>query len=86
MKKSNIKAKSDCCRAAIRICNGMSDFIGEKNPSIGTMYYECSKCGKPCNVYIPIRKTFKINPKTRVQPNKKKEHKITKKEINSWID
>ena len=43
--------KSKCCKAKIKVIHGMSDFIGDKNPIVCTMHYECCKCGKPCNVY-----------------------------------
>ena len=56
-------AKSKCCSAKIRV-------VGKT-----TMHYECCKCGKPCEIIIPIRKKFNMNPKTRVQPNKKKDYK-----------
>jgi len=75
--------KSKCCKAKIKVIHGMSDFIGDKNPTVCTMHYECCKCGKPCDILIPIRKEWKMNPKTRVQPNKKKDYKP---KVESWID
>ena len=76
---------SKCCKAPIRISESLPDFIGEK-PSermFGTMYYICTKCNEACDSFVKTRKTFKINPVTRVQPNKKKEFKdkLARREI-----
>jgi len=69
--------KSKCCGAKVRYSDFSPDFIGDKPETqrIGTCYYICTKCNQACDIIIPIRKTFKINPKTRVQPNKKKDYK-----------
>jgi hypothetical protein len=80
-KKNNYK--SSCCRAKVRLSNPAPDFIGDKNPTIGTCYAICTKCNQPCDLHIPIRKTWKINPKTQIIPNKKKPKstKLTPKEL-----
>ena len=77
-KKSNLK--SDCCRAKVKI-SGIGDFEGDK--SACTQYYVCTKCNKACDVYIPIRKTWKINPSTKVKGDERA--KIKEKEINEEI-
>lgn len=76
--------KSKCCSAKVKV-HIEKDFIGDnsKTQRIGTCYYVCTKCNCACDIIIPIRKTFKMNPKTRVQPNKKKDYKP---KIESWID
>ena len=51
-KKIKYITKSKCCKAEVEI-NCTSDFIGD-NPHdenyIGTCYFECKQCGKPCDV------------------------------------
>lgn len=42
-------AVSDCCHVLTIVRGDV------------TMYYECSKCGKPCNVYMATDKTLKEN-------------------------
>jgi hypothetical protein len=84
-KKKNKQLLSDCCRAEIRTSDFIPDFI-EDNPktmTIGTCYFICSKCGEACNIYVPIRRTWKINPKTQILQNKKKKSstKLTPKEL-----
>ena len=66
---------SDCCRAKIRYSGPTPDFIGEKYPEVGTCYIICTKCEEPCNFYVPVRKTWKRNPVTKIQKNKKKDRK-----------
>lgn len=82
-KKKRNKIKSFCCHAPIRYSDPVPDFIGDKNPTVGTCYCICSKCNKPCNFYIPIRRTWTRNPSTKVKGDDraKKEVKLTKKEI-----
>lgn len=41
---------SICCNAKVKIIGPTPDFIGDKNPKIGTCYFECTKCGEPCDV------------------------------------
>lgn len=83
MGKKKNKIKSSCCKAEIRYSDPSPDFIGDKNPVIGTCYCICSKCNQPCDMYVPIRKTWTRNPKTQILEDKraKKEIKLTKKEI-----
>ena len=78
-KKNKSTLKSACCKAELKYSSPAPDFIGEKEPTIGTCYCICSKCGEPCNIISDERKTWKINPKTRVVPNKKKDNKQTSK-------
>ena len=52
--------KSDCCRAKVKV-------VGRT-----TLHYECCKCGNPCGYIAITRKSWAINPKERVVPNKKK--------------
>lgn len=40
---------SKCCGFPVRTESGMSDFIGDKNPTVSTMWYVCTKCEKPCD-------------------------------------
>ena len=77
-KKSNYK--SNCCNEKI-IVRGIGDF--DDKDRICTMHFECTKCHMDCNVHIGIRKTWEINPSTRIVPNKKKKSsiKLTAKEL-----
>lgn len=79
-KKKRNKEKSNCCHAKVRI-GGISDFIGDK--IICTRYYICIKCNQPCDIYIPIRKTWVRKPYEQIIPNKKKKKstKLTQKEL-----
>ena len=45
-----VKENSACCKASVRLSEGISDFIGDKNPILGTFYYICTKCGKACDL------------------------------------
>jgi len=69
--KKKSKIKSECCKAGVRYSEPAPDFIGDTHPLIGTCYYICNKCNKPCNIYVPVRKTWKINPSTKIKPSKK---------------
>jgi len=63
--------KSNCCGAKI-----IKQVKENKDITL------CSKCGKYCKVYNEERKTWEINPKTKIIPNKKKDwSKLTKEEI-----
>ena len=42
--------KSACCKAPVKLSEGMSDFIGDRKPILSTFYYICTKCGKACNL------------------------------------
>jgi L-lactate utilization protein LutB len=87
-KRKKSKIKSACCKAEIRYSDPAPDFIGDdsKTMQIGTCCAICSKCGKPCNFYVPIRRTWKRNPATKVKGDDraKKEVKLTKKEIEEF--
>jgi hypothetical protein len=85
MGKRKDKTLSACCHAPIRSSEPAPDFIGDdpKTMQVGTCYCICTKCNNPCNFYIPIRKTWAINPKTKINGDKREritEH-LTKKEI-----
>ena len=66
--------RSCCCNAKVKV-------VGKT-----TLHYECKKCGCGCDVFYTQRKTWKINPKTRIRLNKKKKNwgKLTKKEIEHY--
>jgi len=85
-KKTNYK--SSCCRTRVKFSDPSPDFIGDdpKIMKIGTCYVICTKCGKACDIYVPIRKTWTRNPKTQIIPNKKKQitEKLTRKEIEKF--
>ena len=72
MKNKNTSEHSKCCGAKVKI-------VGKT-----TMHYECRKCGEACDIYFKIRKTWKINPTTKIKKDKrpKFEIKLTKKEID----
>lgn len=53
------REKSKCCRAPIRVV-GMNDFIGSED--IGTLHYECEKCGQPCDAILPLTKIKRLIP------------------------
>jgi len=83
MKKKN-NLKSLCCNAKVKI--SMSpDFFGDtpKTQIIGTCHYTCTKCNQACDIYSNSRKTWKINPSTKVKGDNrdKEKDKLTKKEI-----
>lgn len=86
-KKSNLK--STCCSAEVKYSNIAPDFIGDKSEEmkIGTCYYICTKCNEPCNIYLKLRKTWEINPTTKVKKDKKekKEKLFTDKEIKEFL-
>ena len=84
MGKKKSKIKSACCKAPIISSEPAPDFIGDKNPSVGTCCCICTKCNKPCNFYIPIRRTWTRNPVEQIIPSKKKKSstKLTPKELN----
>ncbi len=70
-KKNKNRARSKCCNARV-VIRGKS-----------TMWHECIKCHTPCDITCAERRTWEINPVTRVAPNtkKKKLDKIIKDEI-----
>lgn len=72
MKTKKTKLLSTCCGASITYSEIAPDFIGDKKPKIGTAYCICTKCKEPCNIYTKERRVWKINPETRIIPNKKK--------------
>jgi len=80
MGKNNYKSK--CCGAKVRVHTSPDEI-----DKIGcTMYHICTDCGKPCDIIIKERHTWKINPKTRIVPNKKEKNKklFTDKELKDF--
>ena len=66
-KHKRVKEISNCCGAPAKVYTSPDDI-----DKLGcTMYYVCTECGEPCNIIFKQRKTWKINPKTRITPNKK---------------
>lgn len=87
MTKKKSKIKSKCCKAKVRYSDLSPDFIGDTNISIGTCVCICTKCNKPCDIYIPIRKVWKKSPATQVQGDKREKRKrlFTDKEIREFL-
>jgi len=58
MKKKTKEYLSKCCNAYI-IGVISPDFIGDvpDQMQIGTCYYKCSKCNKPCDIKIKKEQT-----------------------------
>ena len=90
--KRKVTERSKCCNAKVRVIMS-KDFFGDdpNTQKMGTCHYECTKCHKDCDIFYVQRRTWKINPKTRIRPNKKKKdwNKLTKKEIEhmrKWED
>jgi len=73
--------KSVCCNSKVKI-EGMNDFDKQC-----TMYYSCGACGKPCDVIRKVRRTWAINPKTRIVPSKKAKNinDLSAKEIRKFL-
>jgi hypothetical protein len=65
MKKKIKEYLSNCCKAYV-IGTMSGDFIGDKpeTMTVGTCYFVCSKCNKPCDIYtgkkIKKEKTCKL--------------------------
>jgi hypothetical protein len=59
-KIKQITERSKCCDARVKV-------VGRT-----TLHYECTKCGEACDIFFTNRRTWTINPKTRVVPNTKK--------------
>ena len=80
MNEKKSKIKSSCCKAKVRL-------IGKNNPITNngkvTCYLICTKCNKPCDIYTPIRKIWKINPVTKIKGDErnKQRKKQAEKEI-----
>jgi hypothetical protein len=66
--KSKTASRSKCCNAKVKVVGNV------------TMYHVCTKCHQPCDTFYVERKTWEINPKTRVVPNKK--HRDDQRELN----
>ena len=81
-KKSKSIYKSRCCNAKVKSVTSPDEI-----DKLGcTMVCVCTECNKPCDIYIPERKTWAINPKTRIVPNKKKKNNklFTDKELKKF--
>lgn len=72
MKNKKGKLLSICCNAPTKYSEILPDFIGDNKPKTGNSYCICSKCGEACSVYLKQRKTWDINPQTKIIPNKKR--------------
>jgi hypothetical protein len=81
--KKKTKLKSTCCDAPVKI-GGVGDF--NDKDKVCTLYSVCTKCGNPCDIKSTVRKTWEINPKTRIAPNKKQKNldKLSKEEIERY--
>lgn len=81
-KKSNYK--SACCNAPIRLGGGVGDF-SEDDKSC-TLYAICTKCNNSCDIKSQTRKTWAINPSTKIQKDERKKFKdkLTKKEVERY--
>lgn len=66
--KNKTSSRSKCCNAKVKVVGTV------------TMFHVCTKCHLPCDVFYVERKTWEINPKTRVVPNKKR--KEDQRELN----
>jgi len=82
--------RSVCCNAKITYSDISADFIGDDPATmyVGTAYCICTKCHQPCNVITNKRKTWAINPRTRVKQDERKKirKKIEKKEARQELD
>ena len=83
--KNKRKDKSLCCGAPVTVDWGTPNFIGDKNPIIGTANFICTECNEPCDILPKPRRTWKINPATRIKPNKKKGRMFTAAEIREFL-
>ena len=45
----DVKHTSECCDAPCEMVGPAPDFLGDRKPVIGTVYYKCTACGKACN-------------------------------------
>jgi hypothetical protein len=81
-RKKKSQLKSNCCNSIVRT-EGGGDFGKQFE---GTFYYVCNKCRRACDVHLDDRKTWEINPKTRIVPNKKKKNEklFTDKELKKF--
>jgi len=43
------KIVSICCNSSVKV-SVTKDFLGDKESSLGTAYYICTKCNKPCDI------------------------------------
>jgi uncharacterized C2H2 Zn-finger protein len=88
MKNNQVSERSQCCNAKVRVIMS-KDFFGD-NPNtqiIGTCHYECLKCHQACDVIFRARKTWTINPATKIIPNKRKQSKkLNKKELEKLAE
>jgi hypothetical protein len=84
MKNIRGNLKSNCCNAEIKI-DMTSDFYGDnpKTMQIGTCYYVCIECKQACDVHSNQRRTWKINPVTKIKGDER--DKIKEKELNKEI-
>ena len=83
-KKSKSNLKSNCCNADIKV-GGSPDFIG--GTEICTCYYICTKCEDACDVHLNQRRTWNINPVTKIKGDErgKKKKLFTDKEVKEFL-
>jgi hypothetical protein len=77
-KKNKDTFKSNCCNAVVKYKRN------DKKETTDVFSITCTKCDNPCNVHVDERRTWAINPKTRIVPNKKKDRKLSNKELNKF--
>lgn len=85
MGKKKSKFKSQCCNAPIRLGGELGDF--KDSDKACTLYAICTKCNNPCDIKSQTRKTWNINPSTKIQKDERKkfQDKLTKKEIQRYL-
>lgn len=84
MAKKKSKYKSTCCNASIRLEGTVGDFHDQDKSS--TLIAVCTKCNNPCSIKFKVRKTWEINPVTKIKEDERKkfQDKLTKKEIENY--
>jgi len=77
MSKQKKSYKSKCCGARVETVSSPDEI-----DKIGcTIFYKCLKCNCACDVLYTPRKTWNINPRTRIKPNKNRKE-LTQRELN----
>lgn len=73
--------KSNCCNATAKADAYIAD---DTNQVVETMYFRCTECGEACDVHSNERKVWKINPETRIIPNKRRKE-LTDREVRDYL-
>lgn len=70
-KKNNLSERSKCCNSKV-VVRGRT-----------TLHYVCLACGQACDVIFLGRRTWKINPATKIKEDEREKitDKLSKKEI-----